>query len=94
MGNGGSRNAADFKAYAKFFLVASSESEVIGTWEEALKTESNSDTAITLGQWLNLWGKLCYGSAGISDFPCWVQLLPTIFFKVMDKQSKFFTSFC
>ncbi len=41
-------------------------------------------TSITLTQWLNTWGRLCYGSAGLSDFPCWVQMLPGIFFKCMD----------
>jgi hypothetical protein len=32
-----------------------------------------------------MWGRLCYGSAGISDFPIWVQILPDIFFKVIDR---------
>jgi len=38
-------------------------------------------------QWLNMWGRLCYGSAGISDFPIWVQILPDIFFGVIDRDN-------
>ncbi len=41
--------------------------------------------SISLVQWLNMWGRLTYGSAGLSDFPCWVQTLPGIFFRVIDK---------
>ena len=40
---------------------------------------------MNLRQWLNMWGRLTYGSAGISDFPIWVQLLPEVFFKVIDR---------
>jgi len=63
---------------------ASAQDDVIPTWEEALKHKEEPIKAITLNQWLNMWGKLCYGSAGINDFPCWVQMLPHIFFKVID----------
>ena len=55
-------------------------------WEDAFKKYSDQKLSKTmnLGQWLNMWGRLCYGSAGIADFPIWVQILPEIFFKVMD----------
>jgi len=60
--------------------------EALISWEEAFKRATNVDTScMTLKQWLNMWGRLCYGSAGISDFPIWVQLLPSVFFDVMDK---------
>ena len=45
-------------------------------------------TSISLIQWLNMWGRLTYGSAGLSDFPCWVQTLPQIFFKVIDRDGE------
>jgi len=56
------------------------------SWDEAFKRASNVETSnMTLTQWLNMWGRMCYRSAGISDFPIWVQLLPSVFFDVMDK---------
>jgi len=55
-------------------------------WDEAFAKAREVDTSkMTLTQWLNMWGRLCYRSAGISDFPIWVQLLPSVFFDVMDK---------
>merc|ERR1711974_470790 len=55
-------------------------------WAEAFARAREVDTSnMTLTQWLNMWGRLCYRSAGISDFPIWVQLLPSVFFDVMDK---------
>lgn len=55
------------------------------SWDEAFKRASNVETSnMTLTQWLNMWGRMCYRSAGISDFPIWVQLLPSVFFDVMD----------
>merc|ERR1712029_575344 len=42
---------------------------------------------MSLKQWMNMWGRLCLGSAGISDFPIWVQLLPELFFEVADRDS-------
>ncbi len=35
-----------------------------------------------------MWGKLVHGSAGLKDFPCWVQMLPGIFFKCIDLDSE------
>jgi len=63
-----------------------SEEEAKVSWEEAFERHSKQDTSkMNLDQWLNMWGRLCYKSAGIADFPIWVQLLPDIFFKVMDR---------
>jgi len=60
--------------------------EALISWEEAFKHHRDVDTSkMTMDQWLNMWGRLCYKSAGISDFPIWVQLLPDIFFQVMDR---------
>ena len=33
--------------------------------------------------WLNMWSRLCRGSAGMDDFPIWVQLLPKVLFNVI-----------
>lgn len=56
------------------------------SWDDAFKAASNVETTnMNLTQWLNMWGRMCYKSAGISDFPIWVQLLPSVFFDVMDK---------
>merc|ERR1719499_1360135 len=57
-------------------------------WSEAFKRHGNVDTSrMSLNQWLNMWGRLCLGSAGISDFPIWVQLLPELFFEVADRDA-------
>jgi len=53
------------------------------TWEEALAPTKMSVTSVGLKSWLRMWSKLCRGSAGIDDFPIWVQLLPTIFFNII-----------
>jgi len=55
----------------------------IRTWEEALAPSKINVTSVTLQAWLNMWGRLCQGAAGIDDFPIWVQLLPRIMFKVI-----------
>ena len=63
-------------------------------WAEAFAKAREVDTSkMTLTQWLNMWGRLCYRSAGISDFPIWVQLLPSVFFDVMDESCKFTSGF-
>jgi len=71
---------------AEFKATDVSDSEAMIPWEDAFKKYSDQKLSKTmnLGQWLNMWGRLCYGSAGIADFPIWVQILPEIFFKVMD----------
>ena len=64
-----------------------SDAEAMLPWKDAFEKYSDKKLpkSMTLNQWLNMWGRLCYGSAGIADFPIWVQILPEIFFKVMDK---------
>ena len=54
-------------------------------WEEASKPHPEPNPDITLDDWLNIWGKLCRGSAGISGFPIWVKLLCQIFFDTIDR---------
>ena len=55
------------------------------SWSEALKPHNIKSDNISLNQWLNMWGKLCYGAAGISGFPIWVQLLGHLFFDTIDR---------
>jgi len=71
---------------AEFKATDVSDSEAMIPWEDAFQKYSDQKLSKTmnLNQWLNMWGRLCYGSAGIADFPIWVQILPEIFFKVMD----------
>jgi len=54
-------------------------------WEDARSAYDTSVDNITLNQWLNMWGRLCRGTAGISGFPIWVSLLGTTFFEVIDR---------
>ena len=61
------------------------------TWAEALKPHSINSDNISLNQWLNMWGKLCRGAAGISGFPIWVQLLGHLFFDTIDRDGKIIT---
>jgi len=53
------------------------------TWEEALAPRKMTVSSVSLSAWLNMWGRLCQGSAGIDDFPIWVQLIPRVMFNVM-----------
>jgi len=55
------------------------------SWAEALQPHSINSDNISLNQWLNMWGKLCHGAAGISGFPIWVQLLGHLFFDTIDR---------
>lgn len=65
------------------------EEDCMITWEEAfnryIDVQVNQIPTMSCKQWLNMWGRLCHGSAGISDFPIWVQLLPELFFEVGDR---------
>ena len=72
---------------AEFLAEDVAEEEVKISWEEANKqySDANMPKAMNLQQWLNMWGRLCLGSSGISDFPIWVQLLPGLFFRIIDK---------
>ena len=58
------------------------------SWAEALKPRKIDADNISLNQWLNMWGKLCRGAAGISGFPIWVQLLGILFFDTIDRDGK------
>ena len=40
-------------------------------------------SSISLKSWLNMWARLCRGSAGMDDFPIWVQCLPKVLFNVI-----------
>jgi Ca2+-binding EF-hand superfamily protein len=55
------------------------------TWAEATSSYDTNVDNISLNQWLNMWGRLCRGTAGMSGFPIWVQLLGTVFFEVIDR---------
>ena len=63
------------------------DEEALIPWEDAFVKYADQKISkkMSLRQWLNMWGRLTYGSAGISDFPIWVQLLPDVFFKVIDR---------
>lgn len=68
------------------YLAEEKPGEELLSWEEAFNRYANVDTTkMDMRQWLNMWGRLCYRSSGIADFPIWVQLLPDIFFRVMDR---------
>ena len=58
-------------------------------WKEAFdkykEIQFNVVPKMSMKQWMNMWGRLCLGSAGIADFPIWVQLLPELFFEVADR---------
>lgn len=56
------------------------------SWEEALKPSKFNITSINLTQWLNMWGRLCKGTAGIDQMPVWVRLIPTTIFMVIDSK--------
>ena len=65
------------------------EEECLIPWKEAFNryrdVQFNVIPRMSEKQWMNMWGRLCLGSAGISDFPIWVQLLPELFFEVADR---------
>lgn len=71
---------------------ASPSSKGFVNWVDALAPKS-IDHEVTLNQWLNMWGRLCRGAAGISGFPFWVQLLGHIFFDALDCNSDGFIDF-
>jgi len=74
---------------AEYLSEDTTEEEARRPWEEAFdeykEVQFKEDPSMSLKQWLNMWGRLCRGSAGISDFPIWVQLLPDMFFEVADR---------
>jgi Ca2+-binding EF-hand superfamily protein len=72
---------------------ASATSKGFDKWSEALAPRNKDHHEVTLNQWLNMWGRLCRGAAGISGFPFWVQLLAHIFFDALDYNSDGFIDF-
>jgi len=74
---------------AEYLMEEVTKEEETLPWEEAFARytdiQYNTIPRMSLKQWLNMWGRLCYGAAGISDFPIWVQLLPELFFDVGDR---------
>merc|ERR1712083_1058143 len=52
------------------------------TWAEALAPSKVVVDSVSLSSWLHMWAKMCKGSAGIDDFPIWVQLIPRVIFNV------------
>merc|ERR1712158_172120 len=53
------------------------------TWAEALAPSKVVVDSVSLSSWLHMWAKMCKGSAGIDDFPIWVQLIPRVIFNVI-----------
>jgi len=53
------------------------------TWEEALAPSKMVVDSVNLNSWLYMWARLCEGSAGIDDFPIWVQLIPRVIFNII-----------
>merc|ERR1739844_457683 len=57
--------------------------KVAGSWEEALAPSKVVVASVSLSSWLHMWARMCKGSAGIDDFPIWVQLIPRVIFNVI-----------
>jgi len=53
------------------------------TWAEAMAPSRMNVTHCSQSAWLHMWARLCKGSAGIDDFPIWVQLLPRALFNII-----------
>jgi len=53
------------------------------SWAEALAPSRMNVTHCSRSAWLHMWARLCRGSAGIDDFPIWVQLLPRALFNII-----------
>ena len=43
---------------------------------------------VQMYQWLNMWGNLTHGARAMHHFPIWLQILPKILFKVINKRGK------
>ncbi|XP_069160170.1 uncharacterized protein [Procambarus clarkii] len=41
---------------------------------------------VQMYQWLNMWGNLTHGARAMVDFPIWLQILPKILFKVINRR--------
>merc|ERR1712179_784439 len=57
--------------------------KVAGGGEEALAPSKVVVDSVSLSSWLHMWARMCKGSAGIDDFPIWVQLIPRVIFNVI-----------
>merc|ERR1712168_157442 len=53
------------------------------SWAEALAPSKVVVDSVSLSSWLRMWARMCKGSAGIDDFPIWVQLIPRVIFNVI-----------
>merc|ERR1711971_988143 len=53
------------------------------SWAEALAPSKVVVDSVSLSSWLHMWARMCKGSAGIDDFPIWVQLIPRVIFNVI-----------
>jgi len=53
------------------------------TWAEAMAPCHTVVSSVSLNSWLQMWAQMCKGSAGIGDFPIWVQILPKVMFNVI-----------
>merc|ERR1712184_208149 len=53
------------------------------SWDEALAPSKVVVDSVSLSSWLHMWARMCKGSAGIDDFPIWVQLIPRVIFNVI-----------
>merc|ERR1712088_665328 len=53
------------------------------SWAEALAPSRMNVTHCSRSARLHMWARLCRGSAGIDDFPIWVQLLPRALFNII-----------
>merc|ERR1712179_182736 len=55
---------------AEFQATDTSDAEAMLPWKDAFEKYSDKKLpkSMTLNQWLNMWGRLCYGSAGIANF--------------------------
>ena len=45
---------------------------------------------VQMYQWLNMWGNLTHGAKAMMDFPVWLQILPKILFKVINRRGERF----
>lgn len=43
---------------------------------------------VQMYQWMNMWGNLTHGAKAMVDFPIWLQILPKILFKVINRRGK------
>ncbi|KAF2364499.1 EF-hand domain pair [Trinorchestia longiramus] len=49
---------------------------------------------VQMYQWLNMWGNLTHGAKAMIDFPVWLQILPKILFKVINRRGNYESFVC